>query len=213
MYFKLFFVYLYKYTLFMRNTVLEPNMIFGSWKTISFHSKNEIGGTIGKWKCLCMKCNTEHFVRTADLIGGMSTQCRTCARAENGRKATIPNKGACKTKILLQIKRQASSRNLEMTLTDNEIFELTSQDCFYCGKKPDNKAKSHNGDFILFNGIDRINNNLGYHSNNVVPCCKHCNISKLDLPLNEWVENITRIYNNKHEILKRSETISKESTD
>lgn len=197
----------------MRNTILEPDLIFGKWKTISFHSMKEIGGKIGKWKCECLGCNTEHLVRTTDLTGGTSKQCKKCAQFENTRKRVLPLKGACKTKILLQIRRQASSRNLEMLLTDSEILEITSKNCFYCKKEPFNKAKSSNGDFILFNGIDRVNNLKGYTNENTVPCCKYCNISKLDLSLNDWMQNISNIYQNKHEILKRSETISKESTD
>ena len=196
----------------MRNTILKPGQKFGKWTTISFHNYKELNEKVGKWKCIC-DCGYEKFIRAANLVGKYTSMCKTCSNKINTQVNLKPDKGACKTKILIQIKRQASSRNLEMLLTDSEILEITSKNCFYCKKEPFNNAKSSNGDFILFNGIDRVNNLKGYTNENTVPCCKYCNISKLDLSLNDWMQNISNIYQNKHEILKRSETISKESTD
>ena len=61
----------------------------------------------------------------------------------------------------------------EPCITQAEFNTLSSSDCFYCGK---------NGP----NGIDRIDNNLGYSISNCVPACKHCNYVKGDLSLDDF---------------------------
>lgn len=105
------------------------------WTTISFHNYKELNEKVGKWKCIC-DCGYEKFIRAANLVGKYTSMCKTCSNKINTQVNLKPDKGACKTKILIQIKRQASSRNLEMLLTDSEILEITSKNCFYCKKEP-----------------------------------------------------------------------------
>lgn len=192
-------------------SILEPNQRFGNWLTISFHSKMETGN-ISMWKCRC-DCGFEKLIRTADLVGKYTSMCIKCSNTIKNQGKILKDFGACKNKILLQVKRQATSRNLDFTLSNKEILDLVFQPCFYCGKEHSNTAKSTTGDILLSNGIDRVDNTKGYVQGNVVPCCRYCNISKFDLETKEWIENISRILENKDKILKRSETISKESTD
>ena len=48
---------------------------------------------------------------------------------------------------------------------------------------------------LKYNGIDRVNPALGYVEDNVVTCCKICNIAKHDLRLEEflaWIEKLKR---------------------
>ena len=61
-----------------------------------------------------------------------------------------------------------------------------------------------------FNGIDRIDSNIGYTVNNCVPCCTICNHMKNDLTTDEFYNHIKLLYN--LHFNKRSTTISKEST-
>lgn len=64
----------------------------------------------------------------------------------------------------------------ESVLTKEQFQELSNQECHYCGKEGPN-------------GIDRIDNSVGYTFENCVPCCKHCNYVKGDLSLadfNTW---------------------------
>jgi hypothetical protein len=53
-------------------------------------------------------------------------------------------------------------------LSQEEFNALTAKPCNYCDKSGPN-------------GIDRIDNNIGYIVKNCVPCCKHCNYVKGDL--------------------------------
>ena len=73
--------------------------------------------------------------------------------------------------------------------------ELTSKNCFYCGDDP---QKLHgrndlNGGYV-FNGIDRIDNKLGYIDGNVITCCSICNKMKLDTDYNIFLFRVKKIY-------------------
>ena len=56
----------------------------------------------------------------------------------------------------------------EGMITEQKFNELSKQPCYYCGTKGPN-------------GIDRIENDVGYADSNCVPCCKHCNYVKGNL--------------------------------
>ena len=70
-------------------------------------------------------------------------------------------------------KRGALKRNIVWKLTDEQTLKLIIEPCYYCGIKFDYKT----------NGIDRVNNKLPYEPDNVVTCCKKCNLAKGGLTL------------------------------
>lgn len=64
-----------------------------------------------------------------------------------------------------------------------EIFEsLISCNCHYCNKAPAQiyRQGQYKVDTIVYSGVDRVDNSLGYVPGNVVPCCASCNQSKRD---------------------------------
>jgi len=58
---------------------------------------------------------------------------------------------------------------------DEQLVRLLKQDCAYCGAP----AKP-------LNGIDRINNALGYVDGNVTTACRTCNLAKREMTLEEF---------------------------
>jgi 5-methylcytosine-specific restriction endonuclease McrA len=54
---------------------------------------------------------------------------------------------------------------------------LIASNCVYCGKYPRNTVRYKNFTF-LYQGIDRMDNRLGYVPGNVVACCAECNSIK-----------------------------------
>ena len=86
-----------------------------------------------------------------------------------------------------------------MLIDVNQFYNLTQMDCYYCGEKPNNRRKGYfknSGEFdYIYNGLDRVNNNLPYQWDNVVSCCKYCNSAKGELTLAEFMEWVQRIKN------------------
>ena len=105
-------------------------------------------------------------------------------------KLSIPNY------IISKRKDNAKRKNHEWDLTNEETKYLMSLPCFYCNKSPD-AHKIFNRDCkgtYYYNGIDRINNKIGYIKNNVVPCCFKCNLAKLTMSIDEFQNHIEKIY-------------------
>ena len=94
-------------------------------------------------------------------------------------------------------KSRAKKSNLEFSITIEEFSSLIKRDCIYCGAKPQNECKKRYKDAndIEYNGVDRINNNKGYTSDNSAPCCAQCNKSKSNLDISKWFTWLENTYN------------------
>jgi hypothetical protein len=55
--------------------------------------------------------------------------------------------------------------------------------------------KSHWGDYT-YNGVDRIDNSIGYTKENCVPCCTICNWAKSNRGVDEFKDYIEGICKN-----------------
>jgi hypothetical protein len=65
----------------------------------------------------------------------------------------------------------AKKKGMECTLTLEHFSKLIEKSCEYCGGKLEETGY----------GLDRKNNKEGYTVDNVVPCCKICNQTKMDI--------------------------------
>ncbi len=87
----------------------------------------------------------------------------------------------------------APRRGLAWQLTEEEFFTLAACHCYYCGVEPSTVRKSsRNGEFV-YNGIDRVDNFMGYVSSNVVPCCSVCNHAKATMSQGDFLAWIDRL--------------------
>lgn len=113
--------------------------------------------------------------------------------------------------ILNRHKQTAKTKNREWSLTKTQFESLIFSDCYYCGNKPSqfynvyisNGVPNRRGSktwfesgSIYYNGIDRKDNNIGYTTDNSLPCCFICNRAKLTLPYEEFMEWIGRLTKN-----------------
>ena len=180
-----------------------PNFIdltgqkFGRLTAIKKMEHNKWGKTM--WLCKC-ECGKEKIFRGHSLREGLTKSCG-CLQKEIARVTGINNGkrfGLANMRIAISLyKIRAKKRGLEYKLTEEQFEEITKQDCYYCGVKPNNKYDRNglNGEFI-YNGIDRIDNEKGYTMDNVVPCCKHCNMAKNTFTTQEFKNWIKKIYDN-----------------
>lgn len=83
-------------------------------------------------------------------------------------------------------------------MTYDEFSTLITSTCHYCGVEPSNvlKVPYGGGDYEVFtyNGIDRVDNLLGYIVGNVVSCCHKCNWAKKDMTTEEFYIWVKRVY-------------------
>ena len=97
--------------------------------------------------------------------------------------------------LYYKYKKSAKNRNYSFNLTKEEFVKLINKDCYYCGQSPNNiQHDKFHGDY-QYNGIDRVDNTIGYISSNVVPCCKWCNIAKRDRTVEDfysWIKAVNK---------------------
>lgn len=93
-------------------------------------------------------------------------------------------------------RRSAKKRSLEFNLSFNDAIEIWKQPCSYCGAEPQivyqHNPNSNGG--IIYNGIDRINNDLGYTKDNCTSCCKICNFAKRNQDLEDFKTWVKQAY-------------------
>ena len=88
---------------------------------------------------------------------------------------------------------QAKARGIEFKITRDEYVELSKLDCRYCGAPPVLKAPMGKQQRrVTSNGIDRVDNDIGYVYDNCVPCCEMCNRAKRNVQVAEFVAWIKR---------------------
>ena len=149
-----------------------------------------------KWQCLCV-CGKNINVLTGALKAGDNKSCG-CKTIELMAKSHIVPNGLI-NKYFYNYKQGAKYRNIDFSILFDEFLLLINNNCFYCGESPSlheywkfQKRKSY---FLLANGIDRINNNLGYFKDNCVSCCTICNLAKAQYSLQQfqyWISNLIK---------------------
>lgn len=94
-------------------------------------------------------------------------------------------------------KASAKKRGYCFELSKDQFMELTTKNCHYCDQIPSMVRKPRTKGKIpayYHNGLDRINNDVGYIHSNVVPCCKFCNIAKQSYTEEYFLNKIKMIY-------------------
>lgn len=153
----------------------------------------ELGKGIHTYKCTLFKCQCDCgkiIVKTSvSLKNNISCGCHFY----NEKRLSYGESSL--NRAYRQYRRHAKDKNRNIELTKEEFRDISQKDCYYCGSSPSNISKDHRsyGEFI-YNGIDRVDNNLGYTLDNCVPCCIICNKAKSGMSqykfLN-WIKKLT----------------------
>jgi hypothetical protein len=78
-----------------------------------------------------------------------------------------------------QYRSNAERRGISFSLTRTQFEELTSGPCFYCDAPPERECQPTNAHgSYRYNGIDRMDNSIGYVLENCCSCCNKCNTLK-----------------------------------
>lgn len=181
---------------------------YGRLVITSFSHKD--GGTQYFFNCDC-DCGEKRTVR----IGAMAirsknrTQSCGCLRKEMAIKANTGNtynrlnsgENAI-NRLFNRYKTDALKRGIVFEITKEFFNKTIVENCFYCETPANKFFKPKNGfGGIEYNGIDRVDNSLGYLERNCVPCCTKCNSVKNGVTK----EIVTKIY---HFLLLREREIT-----
>lgn len=111
-----------------------------------------------------------------------------------GRKQD-PDNSSNVNLLMKGYRKSAKERKLCFALTKKQFKSLIEADCFYCGKKPQrkNQKSTCHGEYYS-NGIDRVDNSLGYTIDNCVTCCKECNFGKGTMSKEDFLAWVKRVY-------------------
>lgn len=179
---------------------------FGQLTCVKYVTKlTRSGHRVNAWECLC-DCGNTCFPRPQQLTQCGQTACKPCTDVRRAKASELKDHLSDKHRVLKNYKLGARARNLDFSLTDQEFFDLLQGECHYCGLAPAKKERTG----FLRNGIDRVNNEVGYTATNCVPSCEQCNFAKGRSSLAEFTQWIARIA--QFQSKKCSETIPRGST-
>jgi len=147
-------------------------------------------GNSTKWDFLCPYCKKTFTAPTTNFKKAKS--CYSC----RGEVLKSHNDSTTWDYLYHVIKGRKASQEKGFGLTKDCFRQISQMNCYYCGAEPtlSNGYKSWHPK-IKINGLDRIDPSIGYFDENIVACCKDCNIAKLDKTEEEfilWVRRIAR---------------------
>jgi len=152
------------------------------------------------WLCQC-DCGKVVEAYTGLLNTGRVKSCGCWTKDRLREKNTLPAGFAARNIILATYKSNATKRGLAWGLSAEDFMRITDSDCHYCGGSPSNRythlrkdrSEKLNGAFV-YNGIDRMDNSIGYVTENCVPCCDICNKAKRAMDYRDfmnWIQRLT----------------------
>lgn len=156
-------------------------------------------GQGARWLVRC-DCGTEKEVTGKDVSRGKIKTCGIkCPHyienqetyKYNDHLSKWPREERFHRHIYKEYFDAALLKGREWELTFERFRELVTGDCHYCSAPPRPRgiAKTRG----TTNGIDRVNNKLGYIPSNCVSCCTACNIMKRATHKDVFIEHCLRI--------------------
>jgi 5-methylcytosine-specific restriction endonuclease McrA len=172
-----------------KQTFIKPGDKFNRLTAIEYDHTGKHNRRYFKFRC---DCGNETMVTAEAVISGNTKSCGCLSRESKAATALPGCLGAMRQVILQNYKRQGKH---DWTLTEDEYYKISQMNCHYCGDPPSQikRGKGSGLDFV-YNGLDRIDSRKPYILNNVVPCCKKCNVAKNNMTINEFKEWVTKIY-------------------
>ena len=182
---------------------------YGDWIVLKEMPSKKLPGGDTKRMVLCKcACGKQKVVQVGNLLSGSSLGCgcRNLERLEQWRyKRSKPDGEVNRKQVFKAYLRAAKNRDLSFLLSEDDFFVISQKDCYFCGRGPSNKmhlkwssgprkGEPRVGKEFTYNGVDRLDNNVGYESHNCVPCCVDCNRAKRDLTVQEFFDLISRVF-------------------
>ena len=178
---------------------------FSRLTVIKKHSSDK--SRCSKYLCKC-DCGKMSVVLGTNLTTKHTTSCG-CYNSEEIKKRNrhkIGESSFNKLERAYIVSAKERKGGIEYSLSTEQFRSLIQQNCYWCGKEPRLQNRYYNFDgtrtkgsltceewaslqWIRANGIDRINNSIGYTMENCVPSCTNCNEMKMDRTEQEFISH------------------------
>jgi len=166
-----------------------------------------------QWLCKCV-CGNQVLMLSMRLLGkfnnNISCGCKNFTGEHKNRTSKDPRSVSFNALIKSYKFRAKNSKTKQISwnLQSDQAISLFMSNCYYCGVAPNriyNAYITKSGKSItkaldwcksaeiVVNGIDRINSELNYETNNVVSCCTVCNYAKSTMTTEEFYSWLDRI--------------------
>ena len=146
------------------------------------------------WRCIC-DCGREVKRASTKL---KNKEIHSCGCVAHLRNATTTAGESGLNSLYSSYRSAANRRNLLFNIDKAKFKSLTKANCYYCGISPEKvqygsrNAKRGFGAY-QYNGIDRVDNTLGYIEGNIVTCCSICNLAKHNHTSEEFANWMARM--------------------
>lgn len=154
---------------------------FGKLLIVNYtFSENRADGRGSFARCVCIcDCGNSTISRVNNLVNGTKKSCGCLQKQVPQKQPKFPPTIGGLRRTYRGYKFGAEQRNKVFDLTLEQFKVLTQQNCTYCGQLPDTlmTTGSKFSEYV-YNGIDRVDNNIGYILSNCVTCCEYCNKAK-----------------------------------
>lgn len=180
------------------------NQHFGKLLAIKIHPIRIYGAKIA-WECLC-ECGKTTLVSSCSLTSGRTRSCG-CTFAELAHTRFKKNSNTAQfNSIYSHYRGSARRRGHCFELNEPDFYKLITQNCYYCNSIPQQTAygKYYGEEQFFYNGIDRVDNSLGYLGSNCVTCCGVCNRIKHTLGQKEFIAKVISISNHLQGVIRDS---------
>lgn len=163
------------------------------------HKMNGNRGIV--WECQC-DCGLTCLVLASAVLMGTRKSCgqhKSEYSRQNGLRAR-------KYPPIISSARKVWKGNYSDCDFDT-FYSMSQELCHYCNappsssfneasfaSRPDVSELQRQQGTFTYNGLDRMDSSRGHSPDNIVPCCKHCNWMKNDMPYQEFREHIQKIY-------------------
>lgn len=134
----------------------------------------------------CVDCGRDIFIVRKRCVNCQDLEKKKVnSRLREYRKQrALTDLDYCSSEVFKKYKQRSPSRGLAFSLTLKDFRCNIEKPCHYCG-----------GHYIGL-GFDRVDNEIGYHLTNVVPCCPECNRMKRTQKLDDFIDRCIKIANN-----------------
>lgn len=170
----------------MSNNILQIGSRAGCLEVIEVYKPR--GAKRNRVLCRCTLCGLvkDRSLETVYITakkGDPLSGCMACTR----KSSRSDDEGPALNKWYYSCKSNAVSRGLSFELSREEWAGIVKNNCFYCGSLPEIKTGREEWHLsVRLSGVDRINNDMGYTTDNCVACCRSCNMAKRDMSFNDW---------------------------